>query len=244
MNRSMPCLAVLLSLLAGCSGRQAIHESVAHPDRPAEDVARDVDRQPAEVMRFFKVQRGQTIADLMAGRGYYTELLSRAVGPTGKVYLHNNAFVVEKFADEGVKERLADNRLPNVVRHDRELTALDLPAGSVDRVFMILFYHDTYWMNIDRAAMNKQIYDALKPGGYFCVIDHVAEPGSGARDVKTLHRVDPEIVKQEILDAGFVLDGESDLLRHPKDDHTLNVFKDEIRGKTDRFIYRFKKPRQ
>jgi predicted methyltransferase len=107
---------------------------------------------------------------------------------------------------------------------------------------MVLFYHDTYWQGVDRQAMLAGIMQALKPGGIFALIDHSAEPGSKDRDVKTLHRVDEALVREEVLAAGFELVAESDLLRHPEDDRTINVFDAALRGKTDRFVYKFRKP--
>jgi len=114
--------------------------------------------------------------------------------------------------------------------------------ASADAMLMILFYHDTYWQEIDRRAMNRAVFDALKPGGLYGIVDHHAEAGSGSRDVKSLHRVDAELVKREILAAGFEFDAESDGLRHPEDDRSANVFDAGIRGRTDRFVFRFRKP--
>jgi predicted methyltransferase len=207
--------------------------------RPPEDAARDADRKPQEVMDFFGITPGQTVVELMAGRGYYAELLSQRVGPNGKVYAHNSPFVLKRFAEEPLTARLARPSLANVERLDTELDAPGLPDG-VDAVVIVLFYHDTYWQEVDRKAMNDAVFRALKPGGIYGVVDHHAEAGSGDRDVQSLHRVDAELVKEEILEAGFELDGESDLLRHPEDDRKTNVFK--MRGKTDRFTLRFRKP--
>lgn len=164
--------------------------------------------------------------------------------PDGLVYAHNNDYVVQRFAGQALDERLSRPGLENIVRLDRELEEPGLPRGELDAVFMFLFYHDTYWMETDRARMNQAIFDALVPGGVFGIIDHHAEAGSGSRDVKTIHRIDAELLMAEILAAGFVLDAESDLLRHPDDDRTRNVFDEELRGKTDRFILRFRKPEQ
>jgi predicted methyltransferase len=217
-------------------------DAMASPDRPAEDRELDQHRDPAAVLGFFGIEPGMTVADLMAGRGWYTEILARAVGPTGAVYAQNNKFVVERFADKPMAERLARPGLENVKRWDRELENLELPAGQVDAVLMVLFYHDTYWQKTDRKKMLAEIYAALEPGGVFGVIDHHAAAGTGGTAVKTLHRIEAELVKKEILDAGFELAAESDLLRHPNDDRTLNVFDDKIRFETDRFIYKFVKP--
>lgn len=219
-----------------------IERALHHPDRPTADKERDGDRLPVSVLSFFQIKKGMNVADMMSGRGYYTEVLSRVVGEEGKVYAHNNQYVVQRFADAAITKRLEDDRLPNVIRVDAELEEPGLPKGEMDAIFMGLFYHDTYWMEADRAAMNKAIFDALRPGGVYCITDHHAEAGSKDRDVKTLHRVDAEIVKQEILAAGFVLEAETDILRNNDDDRTINVFKPEIRGKTDRFVYKFRKP--
>lgn len=247
----MRVVLVLSCLLLGALGVQAakkqkaipghLRAAVAHKERPASDRKRDKFRKPAEVMGFFGIRPGMKVAEMMAGRGYYAELLSRAVGPKGKVYIQNNAFVLKRFANKALKVRLAKGRLANIVRLDRELETPGLPRG-LDAVLMILFYHDTYWMKADRAKMNKAIFDALKPGGVYGVIDHHAKAGAGAREVKRLHRVEASLVKQEILRAGFQLVATSGLLRHPEDKRTINVFRPQIRGKTDRFIFLFRKP--
>ncbi len=216
--------------------------AVNHPDRPEEDRARDTDRQALETLRFLGLAPGMTVVDLMGGRGWSTELIARAVGPEGRVYAQNNRFVLDRFAEGPLSERLARPGLEHVVRLDQELDALDVPAGSVDVVFMGLFYHDSYWMPVDRAAMNDAVFRMLAPGGVFVVSDHLAAPGHGVADVKTLHRVEEQPVLDEILAAGFTLDARSDVLRHPEDDRTLNVFDDAIRGKTDRFLLRVRKP--
>ncbi len=219
----------------------AITAAVTSAGRPAEDRARDSDRKPDAILRFFEITPGQRVAELMTGRGYYAELLSRVVGSKGAVIAQNNAFVVKRFADEPLNERLANPELANVNRVDAELADPGLP-NELDAVLMILFYHDTYWQEIDRRAMNRAVFDALKPGGLYGIVDHHAEAGSGSRDVKSLHRVDAELVKREILAAGFEFDAESDGLRHPEDDRSANVFDAGIRGRTDRFVFRFRKP--
>lgn len=220
----------------------ALREAVAHGARPAEDRARDGDRKPARVLAFFGIEPGMKVAEMMAGRGYYAEILARAVGSDGTVYVHNTPYVVDKFADGPLTERLDQLGLGNTVRRDRPLEDPGLPEGELDAVLMILFYHDTYWMDVDRDAMNAAIYAALKPGGVFGVVDHHARQGAGTDEVKSLHRIEPHIVRREILEAGFELDAESDLLRHPEDDRTTNVFDDAIAGETDRFVFRFRKP--
>ena len=214
----------------------AIADAVADATRPGEDRSRDGNRKPADVLAFFGIAPGMKIADLMAGGGYYSHILSRLVGADGVVYVQNNKTALERFADRQLSARMEATELGNVIRLDRELEDLGLPEADLDAVIMVLFYHDTYWMEADRPRMNEQILASLKPGGVFGVIDHVAEAGSGDRDVSTLHRVDPETVKREIIAAGFELEEKSDLLSNPEDDHTINVFNPDIRGTTDRFI--------
>ena len=218
-----------------------IHAAVDAPDRPEADRARDADRKPGEVLTFFGIEPGDQAVDLMGGAGYYTELLSRVVGGEGVVYAQNNAFVLTRFADKPLTERLKNPDLANVRRLDRELDDPGLPDG-LDAVIMILFYHDTYWQGVDREKMNAAIFKALKPGGIFGIVDHHAEAGSGSRDVKTIHRMDEGLVRGELLAAGFELAAESDILRHPEDPRSENVFSPNIRGKTDRFVLKFRKP--
>lgn len=218
-----------------------IAAAVDHADRPAKDRARDATRKPAEVLRYFGVAPGMRVAELQTGRGYYAEILARVVGARGRVWAHNSPFVLRRYAEEPITERLARLGLSYVVRLDSELESLALPPGGVDMVLIVLFYHDTYWQKVDRAAMNKSVLAALRPGGIYGVIDHHAEAGSRDRDVRRLHRVDAELVKSEILAAGFELVGDSQLLRNTADDRTVNVFDASMRGRTDRFIFKFRK---
>ncbi len=241
-----PVLALFtLCLLVGSvraeSADDPIAAALSHPSRTATDRERDPLRKPAEVLTFAGLRPGMTVADLMAGAGWYTEIVARVVGPSGTVYAHNNAISSGRYGDQ-LAQRLAAAQLDNVKRLDADLEAFDLPQESVDLTIMALFYHDTYWMNVDRAAMNRRIYESLRPGGIFLVIDHAAKAGAGSAEVKRLHRIEEELVRRELTGAGFVLDAASDILRNPEDDRTENVFDDRIRGRTDRFILRFRKP--
>lgn len=228
----------------GAGSSDPIRAAIEHPGRPQDDKARDADRKPYEVMSFFGVAPNMKVADLLTGTGYYAEILGRIVGPQGRVYAQNNKFIVDRFDMSALEARLKQPELSHVTHIVVEPDQLDLPKGELDVVIMGLFYHDTYWMGVDRAKMNKAIFDALKPGGVYGIVDHFAEDGSGERDVKTIHRGDAEMIKKDILAAGFVFDGESNALRNPQDDRKLSVFDDKIRGKTDQFIYRFRKPAQ
>jgi predicted methyltransferase len=159
------------------------------------------------VLAFFGIEPGMRVADLMAGSGYYTELLARVVGSEGVVYAQLNRYVLDKLGDDALTARLTKPGLENVVRWNRELDALELPEAELDAVLLILFYHDTYWQKTNRAKMNADILKALKPGGLYGVIDHRAAAHAKARDVKTLHRGDAEQIRNEILAIGFVADG-------------------------------------
>ena len=207
----------------------AIADAVANPARPADDVARDADRKPAETLAFFDVAPGEVIFEFIAGGGYFTELLSRTVGDSGRVVASREA-----------PERIANGRLPNVTAAPDQ--DWGLAPDSVDLVFTALNYHDVINLKVDRAPLLANMFKALKPGGILAIIDHSAEAGSGVRDVGTLHRVDESVVVSEVKAAGFELVGTSDLLRNPADARTLKVFDPAIRGKTDQFILKFRKP--
>lgn len=219
-----------------------INAAVATDTRPKADRDRDTARKPAEVLNFFGITPGMKVADIMGGGGYYTEILANLVGPQGHVYILNNKLVVSKFADKPLTERLTRLEANHITRLDKELEEVSLPQDTLDAALMILFYHDTYWLKTNRMVMNKNIFAALKPGGIYGIIDHHAAKNTKDRDVKTLHRIDADLVQQEILAAGFELVSKSDLLSHSGDNHTINVFDAAIRGKTDRFIFKFRKP--
>jgi predicted methyltransferase len=223
-----------------------IAAAVADPGRPKADTDHDAFRHPAESLAFAGVKPGQTVVDFLPGGGYFTRILSKAVGPTGHVY----AYVPQVFATafpkgvEGVKAIAADPAYANV-------TLLIQPAFStpqpVDMVWTAQNYHDLHnpfngGPAPDIAKFNAAVLAALKPGGTFLVIDHAAAPGSGLRDTNTLHRIDPAAAKAEIIAAGFKLAGESDALKNPGDPHTAAVFDPSIRGRTDQFMFKFVKP--
>ena len=219
--------------------------AAADPSRAA-DRALDARRHGPELMAFAHVKPGDRVLELIPGSGYFTRLFSRIVGPSGHVY----AIWPQPYADEDVPDvnawKAASAKAPwtNVTVLVQPATQLTVPQ-SVDVVFTSQNYHDypdKFMGRIDPSVFNKAVYRALKPGGLLIIVDHAAEPGSGMRDTDTLHRIDPAIVKTQVLAAGFKFDGESTLLRNPADDHKLLVFNPAIRGKTDQFIYRFRKP--
>jgi len=221
---------------------------LAAPGRPAADREQDAWRKPAESLAFFAVQPGMSVLDLFAGAGYYTELLSAAVGPTGHVVAHNNKAYLDGVGDE-LTRRFADSRLPNVEQVTAEANELVLTPGRFDFVLLSAVYHDVYYVNearnwprIDGPRLLAELFEGMKPGATLVVIDHAAPSGSPAETGGTLHRIDPEIVKRDFAAAGFVLDAESDVLRNPADDYTKNVFDPAVRAKTDRFMLRFRRP--
>ena len=227
----------------------SIMSAVNSPDRPENETVRDAKRKPAEVLKFIGVEPGMHVADLLGGGGYYTDLFSRVVGEGGSVLNHINFYVRGRFVDffgpGGPVEKRAngDQWKKNVTLafNDMENFKAEQP---LDVAFMALFYHDTAWQGTERDKMNKAIFDALKPGGIYLIIDHSAEEGSGVRDVKTLHRIDKKVVIDEIEAAGFRLIDESDMLSNSEDTRDFNVFRDARtnRDNTDRFVLKFKKP--
>jgi predicted methyltransferase len=222
---------------------QPIKDSVNSPDRSAADKSLDAGRQPDQMLAFFGIKPGMKVADLSAGGGYTTELLSRAVGPKGIVYSQNPVFPpqYEKIG-QAWKERLKEPWLKNVVAVNKPFTDPDLlpvPPGTVDAAIMNMNYHDLVLLGVPRDTMNAAVFKALKPGGVYGIIDHSAKDGSGAKDV-ALHRIDEKFVIDEIKKAGFKLAAASSALRHPDDDRTWMVFKK--RGETDRFMLKFVKP--
>jgi predicted methyltransferase len=224
----------------------AARAAVDAPDRSDADRALDAGRHPAELLSFYGIAPGMKVAELGAGGGYTSELLARAVSPAGVVYGQNNKFIIEKFAQKPWSERLAKPIMKNVVRVDREFDdPLPAEAHDLDAVFMVLFYHDTVWMETDRARMNSAVFKALKPGGVFAIIDHSGRAGSGSTETKTLHRIDEAVVKKELEAAGFKLGGEAAFLRNPSDTRDWNDSPGaaaEKRGTSDRFVLRFVKP--
>jgi predicted methyltransferase len=224
----------------------AIRASVDAKDRSPADRALDDGRHPAETLAFFGIAPGMRVAELGAGGGYTTELLARVVGPRGVVYGQNSPLILSRFAEKPWGERLAKKVNANVVRADREFDdPLPPDARDLDAVILILFYHDTVWMQTDRARMNKAIFAALKPGGVFGIVDHSAREGSGLADVQTLHRIEEKIVRDEVEKAGFRLAAEATFLKNPSDPRDWNAsprVAAEKRGTSDRFVLRFVKP--
>lgn len=223
-----------------------IAAAVADSARPAADRARDANRKPAECLTFAGVKPGDRVADLIPGGGYFTRLFAKAVGPKGYVYAYMPSDIDEIYKKHGVTvPPPADPNYPNVSYIHAPVAKFVAPE-KLDIVWTSQNYHDLhdkFFGPADVPAVNKAIYDALKPGGIYIVLDHAAEAGSGLRDTDTLHRIDEAAVKKEVEAAGFKLVAESNVLRNPSDPHTAKVFDPAIRGKTDQFILKFRKPR-
>jgi len=222
--------------------------AIANPGRPEADRARDADRKPAEVLEFFGIEPGMVVLDMFSGGGYYTEILAYVVGDDGRVYAHSNEAYLEFVGDE-FEQRYANDRLSNVEVLMAENNELSLEPGSLDAVMLVLSFHDLYfaapddgWPAFDIPALLQELYSGLKPGGIVGIVDHYAEAGAPSETGGTVHRIDPAIVIDAMEAAGFVLDGQSDVLRNPADDYSKIVFDPELRGKTDRFVLRFRKP--
>jgi predicted methyltransferase len=246
--------ASVLATLIILSGNTAIanddmyRDAVNNPQRSAADVARDTARKPAEVMAFFGIEAGMDVLDMFAGGGYYTELLAIVVGTEGSVTTQSNAATLQFSGDESAA-RYSDHRLPNTRVLMAENNQLQLEANSYDAVTMILAYHDIYfddesigWPLIDGPALLAELHKGMKAGAVLGIIDHNAAPGSPAETGGTTHRIDMELVIREVEAAGFVLDARSDMLRNHSDDYDKSVFDPEIRGKSDRFVLKFRKP--
>jgi predicted methyltransferase len=218
--------------------------AVADKDRPKDDTDRDAGRHPAEIMTMTELKPGGRAVDVGPGRtGYYTKIMSRIVGAGGKVYMFNPTWVAEKFpvAVEGaaILNKAGYTNVEGSVQPMAEIK-FDQP---VDLIFVSQLYHDQVWQKIDVAKMNKAIFDALKPGGIYFVIDHTGPGVTTVEQIDKLHRIDPAMVKQQIVAAGFELIAESDILKNPADPKTANVFDPSIRGKTDQFVFKFRRPK-
>jgi predicted methyltransferase len=222
-----------------------ISAAVAEPTRPEKDRMRDADRKPAEVIAFAGIKPGDKVGELMPGRGYFTRIFCRVVGDTGHVYAVSVAFADAPPPPPAPPPAApeAPNPCTNVTTDKKPAAQFSLPGG-LDVVWTSENYHDLHnkmFGSPDMKAFDGAIYAALKPGGVFIVEDHVAEAGSGARDTETLHRIDPELVKREVTAAGFVFVSSSDLLHNADDPHTAKVF--ELKGKSDKMLLKFRKPR-
>ena len=215
----------------------AVTAAVGDAGRPAADTMRDDNRKPAQVVAVSGLKPGQTVVELGSSTGYYTRILSKTVGDKGKIL----AIIGAQPPGQAERMKPITDAYPNVSAVVDDMTKLSNVPGKVDMVWTTDNYHD-FHNRLDMAAFDKAMFDVLKPGGIFLVEDHAAAPGAGATVTNTLHRIDPETVKQEVTAAGFKLIRTSDVLANPADDHVKRNAEADIRGHTDRFIFVFQKP--
>ena len=252
----MSCSTIMFSLflMAPCpeSGGVEVSDAVANaissPQRPAEDIAKDANRKPAQVLSFFNIKPGMTVLDMFSGGGYYTELLNSVVGEEGKVIAHSNQAYMS-FVGDAFTKRHADGRLAQTETVISELDDLELEKASLDAAMLVLTWHDFMfadpdngWRAVDKMLLLDNLCLSFKPGGVLGLVDHVANSGNAEDETaKTLHRIDPQVVRDFFKDSCFSLEASADFLANPADDHTLSVFDEAIRGNTDRFVFRYVK---
>ena len=251
-KRVFPALAGAALLVAGIASAAApawLGQAVTAPGRPADAVKLDEGRKPAEVLAFLGLKPGMATADIMTGSGYWAEILANAVGPKGKVTAFEPAQFYNDPDEQKVWKALTDRRSDiDFVRYPFD--AFSAGGRKFDFVMISLNYHDLYWESAkygiprtDPKAFLKELYAAVKPGGVVGIIDHAGPAGDTRAIVEKLHRIDPATVRADFKAAGFTLEAESPLLANPADDHNKLVFDPAVRGKTDRFLFRFRKPR-
>ena len=243
-------LGLIIFALSAAAARAAPADyagAVSAPSRPADTVRFDATWKPAAVLEFLQLESDMTALDLIADGGYYSEIMARAIGPRGRVV----ALVYDEKAKEGFAGLGARNsNIEFLALPMHELRATSLGPARFDFVMLNLTYHDVYWEDEQAGAPHIEpgnvlaaLYHALKPGGIVGVIDFVGKPGDARAIVNQLHRIDPDRIKSDFTGAGFLFEASSDLLRAPSDDHSLLVFDPSIRGKTDKTVLRFRKPR-
>lgn len=260
------CSVLIVTLVSAC-GQEAAEPAAAEPAvavtapaasiyaaalsnalRPDADRERDAARKPGEVLEFAGITPGMTVLDMFTADGWYSEVIAHVVGPSGRVFAHSNA-AYKNFVGNALEERFGAGRLPQVEILMAENNHLKLEADSLDAVVMSMSFHDLYhedaengWEKIDGPAFLAELAKGLKPGGIVVILDHYADAGAPPETGETLHRIDPALVIANMEAAGFVFEAQSDILRNSDDDHSMIVFAPEIRGKTDQFVMRFRKP--
>jgi predicted methyltransferase len=222
-----------------------LETALRDPQRPAADMARDAARKPGETLLFAGLKPGMKVADLIPGGGYFTRIFSKAVGPRGVVY----AYVPDELSKLAKREPAVNAIAADPAYANVRVTLDTLPAFAtperLDLVFTAQNYHDMHadFMGpVDVAQVNRQVFQALKPGGVYLIIDHSAKAGTGLGSVNSFHRIDPAVVRREVEAAGFIFEGQASFLKDPKDPMTVSVFDKSIRGETDQFVFKFRKP--
>jgi predicted methyltransferase len=252
MKRLMIALAAALLTAAPPAAIAApadVAAAVAAPGRSAENVKLDGGRKPVELLNFLGLARGMQVIDMFGANRYWAEIIAPAVGPSGRVVVWQPS----QFLNDKRRAEFAEfaARQKNVLLLTTPFETPMIGTAAYDFMLMNLDYHDVYFENAERKIVRmeadtwlKRLYAAMKPGGVIGIVDHAANAGGDTRQVvKTLHRIDPAVVRADFERAGFIVEGTSDMLRNPADDRTVGVFDEKIRGKTDRFVFRFRKPR-
>ena len=244
---AVPAAAVPAAAAPAVVVPAAVTAAIADPARPPEQVARDAERRPGEVLAFAGIRRGDRVADFMSGGGYFTRLFSALVGDEGRVY----AFLPEEQLENCAPAETAGTRAIAGNAHYHNVKVLKAPVNHfsapepLDLIWTSLDFHDLYDYFMGPANVPQVVgtlFKALKPGGVLVIVDHVAQPGSKVRDTESLHRIDPEVIIRTVTAAGFVLEAESNVLRNAADSHELAVFDPAIRGRTDQVVLKFRKP--
>ena len=245
----LAALALAITPAASSAAPADIAAAVAAPGRTPDNVKLDEGRKPVEVLTFFGLRKGMRVIDMFGVNKYWAEIMAPVVGPRGKV----TVWQPTQFLNDERRNAFTAfaRRHKNVSLISSPFEAPELGTNAYDFMIMNLDYHDVYWQNPERKIVRmdpdqwlKALYGAMKPGAVVGIIDHVALPNSDTRGtVEKLHRIDPEVVKADFQRAGFELVGIRNFLRNPADDHSLIVFDPKVRGKTDRVVYRFRKPR-
>jgi predicted methyltransferase len=231
------------------SGGNNIEQALSNSMRSEKEVELDTLRKPAEVLEFFQIKKGMKVIDVFAGEGYYTEILSHLVGPSGSVAMHNHS-VWEAYSKKGSDERVKDNRLPNVYQVMQDLNNTQLKSSYYDAATIILGMHDMFLVSqksesgdkIDSAAFLSSLYKAMKPGGMVGIIEHEANMDTIPKDSAELHRLNSHFIKKIMLKAGFVFEKQSNILKNMNDDYNKIVWSKGLRRHTDRAVLRFRKP--
>jgi len=245
---AMALISAPLCATMAAAAPPTVGAAVVAKGRTPDNVKLDEGRKPAQLLEFLGLKPGMKVLDLFGANQYWAEIAAPVVGPKGHVTVWQPTQFLKDERRKSFNEFAA--RQKNVTLISSPFENPDLPANSYDFALINLDYHDVYWEDAERKIVRmdpdawlKQLYAAMKPGAVVGVVDHVASPNQDVRaTVDKLHRIDPDVVKRDFIRAGFVLDGSSDLLRNPADDHSLLVFDPKVRGKTDRFIFKFKKP--
>jgi predicted methyltransferase len=246
MKTIIPVILFASFIITACTSTIDYKQELAKESRPTEDIVKDASRHPDEVLRFFELKKGMQVLDLFSGAGYYSEIVSGIVGKDGNVDAHNNSAYINYIGPEKMHARYADNRLPNVREVHQEADDLQLCESCYDRVLMILTFHDLYyvdekngWNKINAPTLLGKIKKSLKPNGLVGIVDHVAPSGSGEQAGGTLHRIDPQLIKDKMKQWGFTLTGEADFLANPKDSGELPMWDETVKGKTNRAVMKF-----